>query len=518
MQYDEAMNYLQELTKFGFNFGLERIEELLRRLGDPQRQLRVIHTGGTNGKGSVTAMVAAMLEKAGYRAGTFTSPHLHAYTERYRINGVEISRERVAELITELQPHLEAMVAEGFEQPTEFEVSTAAAFLYFFEEKVDFLVLEVGLGGAIDSTNVVEKPLVTVITNVAMDHMDYLGHTIREIAGVKAGIAKAGVPMVTAAQGEAWPVIRQACRGKDAPLVRVIEAQADAADYAGPPDETGLPDARTAPPGGSTNAPACPLSSPGRPDAAAVRPAPPDDGALKPAGQIDGRACAADDERPSGNAAGSPPPRVVTWRQGEGGFDLHGQYLAMTGLSGRRRELFIPLLGRHQLANAATAVAVVELLREQGWPVSEQAVASGLAATRWPARLEIVREEPLVLIDGAHNFDGAKSLRRALDDYFPGREVVLVLGMLGDKERARVVAELATRARAVVVTRPNSPRAGDWQRLAGEARRYVDEVYTIEEIPAAVRRGVALARPGEVVCITGSLYMVAEAREQFKSD
>ncbi|WP_242868803.1 bifunctional folylpolyglutamate synthase/dihydrofolate synthase [Desulfotomaculum copahuensis] len=509
MQYDEAMNYLQELTKFGFNFGLGRVEELLRRLGDPQRRLRVIHTGGTNGKGSVTAMVAAMLEKAGYTAGTFTSPHLHSYTERYRINGVAIGRERVAELITQLRPHLEAMVAEGFEQPTEFEVSTAAAFLYFWEEKVDFLVLEVGLGGAIDSTNVVEKPLVTVITNVAMDHMDYLGHTIREIAGVKAGIAKAGVPMVTAAQGEAWHVIRQACREKGAPLVRVLEAHEGVADYAAPPDETIFPDGGPAPSGGSTNAPACSMLSTGGPDSAAVRPAPPD------AGEIDGRASADGDERPSGNAAGSPPPRVVTWRQGEGGFDLRGQYLSLDGLTGQHRELYIPLLGRHQLANAATAVAVVELLREQGWPVSEQAIASGLAATRWPARLEIVREEPLVLIDGAHNYDGARSLRRALDDYFPGRGVVLVLGMLGDKERARVVSELAPRARAVVVTRPNNPRAGDWQRLAGEARRYVHEVYTVEEIPAAVRQGMALVRPGEVVCITGSLYMVAEAREQF---
>jgi len=468
LHYDEAMLYLRELTKFGFNFGLGRIKELLRRLGDPQRHLRVIHIGGTNGKGSVTAMTASMLEKAGYTVGTFTSPHLHSYTERYRINGVKISRERVAALIGALAPHLQAMVADGFEQPTEFEVSTAAAFLYFHQEKVDFLVLEVGLGGAIDSTNVVEAPLVTVITNVAMDHMDYLGHSIPEIAAVKAGIVKAGVPLVTAAEGEAWPVIAETCRRMKAPVVRVRE-------------ETPA-DGRTVR-FGEGGAPAF---------------------AEAPAGETS--------SPPGAHAAAGW--RTVTWRQGNGGFALSGQYLTVHGLRGRR-DLFLPLLGRHQLANAAAAVAVIELLIEQGFQIPDRAVTEGLAAARWPARLEIVREKPLVVIDGAHNYDGAQSLRRALDDYFPGRGVVLLLGMLGDKERARVVAELAPRARAVVVTRPNSPRAGDWRSLADEARRYVAEVRTVEEIPAAVQCALALTGADEVLLITGSLYMVAEAREQF---
>ncbi|MHB8985916.1 MAG: bifunctional folylpolyglutamate synthase/dihydrofolate synthase, partial [Eubacteriales bacterium] len=167
MDFHEAMEYLANLTKFGFNFGLGRIEELLGRLGNPHHKLRVIHVGGTNGKGSTVAMIARVLQKAGYRTGSFTSPHLHSYTERYRIDGREIPPGKVAELITELRPHLEAMVKEGFEHPTEFEVGTALAFLYFNREEVDYLVLEVGLGGAIDSTNVI-TPLVSVITNVAM--------------------------------------------------------------------------------------------------------------------------------------------------------------------------------------------------------------------------------------------------------------------------------------------------------------------------------------------------------------
>ncbi|MCL6448022.1 MAG: bifunctional folylpolyglutamate synthase/dihydrofolate synthase [Armatimonadetes bacterium] len=437
MEYEEAMEYLQNLTKFGFNFGLGRIRELLRRLGNPHLSLRVIHIGGTNGKGSTLAMVASILRAAGYKTGTFTSPHLHSYTERYIINGRPISRRRVAQLITGLRPHLDGMVAEGFEHPTEFEVGTALAFQYFFEEQVDFLVLEVGLGGAIDSTNVVERPLVSVITNVAMDHMDYLGRTVREIAAVKAGIIKGGVPVITAADDpEALAVIGEVAREKQAPFIGVLDA---------------------------------------------------------------------------GQKTVFPFDRQVRYQLND--FSLAGQHLTVRSRQGSYENLFLPLPGRHQLANAATAVAVTEVLIEKGYGISREAVYRGMANTFWPARLEIFPGEPLVVIDGAHNYAGAKSLRRAWDDYFPGRGIILVLGMLGDKERARVVQELAPRARAVVVTKPASPRAQDWQSMAAEARRHVREVYAIEAIREAVVKALRIARREEVVCITGSLYMVAEARE-----
>jgi len=425
LRYQEAMEYLQNLTKFGMNFGLGRITELLRRLGNPHRQLKTIHIGGTNGKGSTTAMVAGVLHSAGYRAGTFTSPHLHSYTERYRINGREIERDRVAELITRLRPHLEAMVREGFEHPTEFEVSTAMAFCYFLDEKVDYLVLEVGLGGAIDSTNVVD-PLLSVITNVAMDHMDYLGSTLVEIARVKAGIIKPGGPVVTAAANlEALEVIKETCRAKGCPLVQV--------------------------------------------------------------------------------------GRDVRWACGE--HSLRGQFFDYCGLDRKLSQLWIPLIGRHQVSNAATALAALEVLSSWGVHLPESALREGLRNTVWPARLELIGDSPPVLLDGAHNYDGARSLRQALDEYFPDYNVIMVLGMLGDKERARVVAELVPRSRHVVITRPNSPRAGDWRQMAGEACRYVDRVDTVENIEKAVLAGMQLAREGDLVCVTGSLYMVAEARE-----
>ncbi len=427
MQYSDAMEYLRNLTKFGMNFGLGRITELLRRLGDPHRKIKVIHVGGTNGKGSTTAMMASILRAAGYRVGTFTSPHLHSYTERYRINGRQVEPERVAALITMLRPHLDCMVREGFEHPTEFEVSTAMAFVYFLEESVDYLVLEVGLGGSIDSTNVV-TPLVSVITNVAMDHMDYLGHTLQDIARVKAGIIKPGVPVVTATSApEALDIIKATCREKKCSLYEV---------------------------------------------------------------GVD-----------------------VKWTPVE--HSLKGQYFDYTGLDRQVSGLFIPLIGGHQLVNACTAIVTLEALQRNGYvsKVDERAVRRGLSATDWPARLELIGDDPPVLIDGAHNYDGACSLRCALDEYFPNRGVIMVLGMLGDKERAKVVAELAPRAKCVIVTKPNSPRAGDWEQMAEEARRFTPRVDIIEDIGEAVRSGIALARPGDLVCITGSLYMVADARE-----
>lgn len=426
MKYREAMEYMQNLTKFGYNFGLGRITELLRRFDNPHLKLRVVHVGGTNGKGSTSAMIYSILRESGYRVGLYTSPHLHSYTERFCINRSRIPEETVADLIAELRPQLDDMVKNGFEHPTEFEVGTALAFIYFYREKVDFLVLEVGMGGAIDSTNVV-VPSLAVITNVAMDHMEYLGNTVREIASVKAGIIKKGIPLVTAAGGEALEVILERSGELGAPVITV--------------------------------------------------------------------------------------GRDVRWREVNHGLD--GQRLDIYGLKGEYKNIFIPLLGRHQQVNAATAVAAVEVLQDKNLVRPGCSIEEGLARTVWPARLETVRLNPTVVIDAAHNYDGAVSLRRAISEYFPGRRTVLVLGMLGDKERSKVVAELAPLAAAVVVTRPNSPRAGDWQLLADEARKYVDRVEAVEVIADAVRAGMDAAGPDDLVVITGSFYMVAEAREMF---
>lgn len=427
MNFEEATEFLRNLTKFGFNFGLGRIEELLKRLGSPHQKLQVIHISGTNGKGSTLTMTAGILQAKGYKVGTFTSPHLHSYCERYKINGTDISRERIAELLTRLRPHLEKMVAEGFEHPTEFEVSTALGFVHFYEEKVDFLVLEVGLGGAIDSTNVV-TPLVSVITNVAMDHMDYLGNTITEIATVKAGIIKPGMPVVTAAdEPDAIKVIRETSQNNKCRLVEV--------------------------------------------------------------------------------------GRDVIWKIVRS--SVEGQEFDLRTVQNSYKGLLIRLIGHHQIVNAATAVAAVEALAEHGYFFEDEIIRAGLAKAVWPARLELVRADPRVLLDGAHNLHGSIALKKALTEVFSYRNLILVFGMLGDKEREKVVAQLAPLAKAVVITKPNSPRAGDWQKIADEVRKFAGEVYLIEDIHSAVQKGMSLAGPEDLVCVTGSLYMVAEAREMF---
>ncbi|MBC7104843.1 MAG: bifunctional folylpolyglutamate synthase/dihydrofolate synthase, partial [Firmicutes bacterium] len=357
----------------------------------------------------------------------FTSPHLSSYAERYVTDGEPIAEGRLAEWIWALRPVLEAMVRDGWEHPTEFEVCTAIAFCHFLEQGVDFLVLEVGLGGAIDSTNVV-RPLVTVITNVSRDHMEQLGRSVVEIARVKAGIIKEGVPVVTGAHGAALEVIAEAAREKAAPLYLV--------------------------------------------------------------------------------------GRDVTWRPVS--HSLEGQVFDLTGLLGRYEGLRLPLIGRHQMANAACAVAAVELLARAGQAaVTERVVREGLARTSWPGRLEVVSRRPLVLLDGAHNHDGVRCLRQALTDYLPDRDVILVIGMLGDKEREKVAEELAPAARAVVVTRPNSPRAGAWADLADAVRPHCAAVEVVEDPWQAVCRAMEMAGPRDAVVVTGSLYTVGEVRERF---
>lgn len=424
MNYQEAMEYLEQLTKFGWNPGLSRIEKLMELLGNPERDYKVIHIGGTNGKGSTSKMIASILQQAGQKVGLFTSPHLHSYTERIQINGRLIPKERVAQLLTALKPLLDGMVEQGYEHPTEFEVSTALALLYFSQEKVDFAVMEVGMGGIIDSTNVVQ-PLVAVITNVGMDHMDYLGNTIEEIARVKAGIIKPGCRVVTAAdRPEALEIIKNTCREKGVELTIVGQDVLYEVDK----------------------------------------------------------------------------------------LQENGTLFSVQGLKGSYRELFTPLAGVHQAVNGATAVAAIEALSFFGIEISPEAIRKGLAAARWPGRLEILAENPTVLIDAAHNVDGAKTLRQALENVFHYRHLVFVLGMLADKEREKVLALLGPLADKIVVTKPNSPRAGRWQEMADMARKYTDKVYMIEDIQQAVEKGLSWAEPEDLLCITGSFYMVAEAR------
>lgn len=427
MEYQEALVKLHQLTRMGISPGLERIEELTRRLGFPQSQLPCcIHISGTNGKGSVAAMLDAILRQEGRKTALFTSPHLQCHTERYRIDGRPITEERFAMLFGRVYQQIEDMVAEGLASPTEFEAVTALALLWFAEENVDCAVIEVGLGGLTDSTNVVEADL-AIITNVGMDHMDFLGDTIAEIASYKAGIIKEKSLVVTAASGEALPVIEAKATSLKRPLYRQGQ-------------EFSFFDTK--------------LSQQGT---------------------------------------------TLSVRTGKDYY----------------RHLQLPLLGRHQLSNAAVAVQAAELLG-----VSESSIRAGLATVRWPARLEFLAERtPQILLDGAHNCQGMEALSTALTDLWPERRIVCLLGMLSDKERQKSLQLLLPHLSRVVVTRPPYlSRSEDWYLLADMCRAAGKEAVAIEDNRAALDCALQIAQDDDLLLVCGSLYMVAEIRKYLEEE
>lgn len=424
MEYTEAVNFLKKLTKFGINLGLDRINQLLFLLGDPQRKLNIVHVGGTNGKGSTCAMICGILEHSSYKTGLFTSPHLHSYRERFRINGLPVAEERLTNLIAQIRPLLGEMLAEGFEHPTEFEVNTAIAFKYFYEEGVDIAVIEVGLGGSIDSTNVV-CPLVSVITNVNRDHMDYLGNTISDIALVKAGIIKENSAVITGEEeNTALEVIENVCREKNAPLYRV------------------------------------------------------------------GREISYD---------------IINTGVSGAEFNYSGRKIF--------KNLKIELLGAHQVRNAAMSVAVIEILESHGFIVDKNSIRRGLKEVKWPARLELLRVDGVdVLLDVAHNVSGIEGLRNFVEKYLTYNKLILVMGLLQDKERKQIIEKIAPSADIFIATKPMSSRAGSWEEVAEFAKKYCKEVYLESNIINAVKEAFLKASYNDLICITGSFYMVCDAR------
>ncbi len=401
----------------------------MRRLGNPERApYRIIHVTGTNGKGSVCAMIDACLRQAGYRVGLYMSPYIEEFTERIQVNRVPIAPEALAALVGEVRPHVAAMVDEGLESPTEFEVTTGAAFLYYARQNLDWLVLEVGLGGRFDATNIVKEPVVSVITNVSLDHTSILGETVEKIARDKAGIIKSGVPCVTGVTG-AGPLamIRAEAERQEAPLYRVLPA----------------------------------------------------------------------------------------WQAA--GHDLTGQVFNLVTRKREYHGLRLGLLGRHQLANAACAVTALEAA--ESWslrPIPPDAIRSGLAVAQWPGRLEVLHGAtgpgPVVAIDGAHNAAGAEVLSEAVADYFEGRRVILVAGMLGDKDIDAVLTHVVPLASVVIATTPNSPRALAAAALGQRVRALGATPQIVPEVEPALDLALSLAGPEDAVLVAGSLYLAGPAR------
>ena len=415
MDYRQALEYIDGVSWLGSRPGLERVTALLEKLGDPQNALKFVHIAGTNGKGSCAAMTASVLRAAGYKTGLFTSPYLFRFNERMQINGEPIGDETLAELVTEIRPLADAME----DHPTEFELMTAVALLWYLREKCDIVVLEVGLGGRLDATNVIPAPEAAVIMNIGLDHTAILGDTEEKIAAEKAGIIKPGCAVALYQQAESvQAVVRTKCEAEG--------AQLHIADF----------------------------------------------------GQI--------------------LPE----------FDsLEGQVFTYKG-----EPYAIPLLGAHQLRNAAVVLEVVEILRARGWKLPQDAVEHGLYAVSWPARFELVREEPPFVVDGGHNPQCARTVADSLRRYFPGQKHVLLVGVLADKDYASLFEILNEAADEYVCVTPNSPRALPAQELADFLRRFGKPVTVCEDIPAGVEAASAAAGEDGVACAVGSLYMAGEVR------
>ncbi len=408
--------YLAGLNIDVMRFGLETIAELLFRLGNPQNDYKTILIAGTNGKGSTATMTASILVSAGYKVGLYTSPHLVDVRERIVVNGKKIVRKDFDQIIADIK--------EKIKKPlTYFELLTAAAFVYFQRQKVDIAVLEVGLGGRLDATNVC-RPLVSIITNIAFDHMAYLGNTLESIAREKAGIIKQnGICLTAAKQKNVLEVLKNICAERKAKLYRL----------------------------------------------------------------------------------GSD---IKIVKQKKSSFTYHGLYRKLSSLT-------ISLQGEHQLANAALAVATVELIDKNGLKIENGAIRTGLKKTCLDARLEVLQKEPIFLLDGAHNPAGISVLCRALKNDFSYKRLILIFSSLIDKDYSQMLKKIAPLAYKIIITKLKTPRAELSDNMLKILEKIEYKAIVTQNVGQAIQKAQALAEKKDLICATGSLYLAGEVKQKF---
>ena len=453
MRHDEAVRHLMALggelaaprqPAPVAKFDLSNIATLANALGAPHRAVPCAHIAGTNGKGSTAAFLASILQQAGLKTGLYTSPHLERINERIRLNGQEISDEDFAATFSRAKFTIEALLASGAlkAHPTFFEFITAMAFDYFLRQSCGFAVYEVGLGGRLDSTNIV-TPEVCIITQIDFDHENYLGHSIEAIAAEKAGIIKPGIPVVcTAERPEACSVVEKRAAELGAPVIFLRDAQ----------------------------------------------------------------------QLRNGIRADFSTPRAA------GALAGTADLASTIGLDGPRRfDLNVPLPGKFQVRNALAALAAARVLAQRGFPITEAAIASGIAQTRWPGRLEKLQERPLVYLDGTHNPAGARELVAFWRENLEEKEIFLVYGAVRDKAVDEVAGLLFPHAASVILTAPRTTRAISAETLAQITAHHAAHVEVLPEPEAALEHAIACAAPEGVVFLTGSLYLVGDLRRYWKS-
>ncbi len=434
--YDAALRYLfaqtdyERMLRVRYNsdtFSLVRMRSLLKRLGDPHKKLRSVHIAGTKGKGSTATMLSAMLHSCGHKVGLYTSPHLMDIRERIQINGELITRAALTRYINKVAPHVKQM---GDDKPTFFEIFTAIAFMYFVDEEIDVAVLETGLGGRLDSTNVV-KPMVVGFTNISLDHIHQLGDTVEAIAGEKAGILKRGVPAVSVRQvPAAEAVLVKAAKKVDTPLL-ITGKNIDFSYRFESSRETG------------------------------------------------------------------PQTRVC-----------------LTTSRSKFEHLPVPLMGEHQALNCGLALALLDQLKDHGFDIDDAAAIEGLSRVSLPGRMELIRENPRILVDGAHNGASMEALMRSVGQYIHYDSMVVIFGCAGDKEIPGMLGQLMRGADKVIFTASDNPRAADPADLA---QRYEERSGKPAQIAPTLAEAVRIANNavtrGDIICITGSFYLVGEAKK-----
>lgn len=439
MNYEETMSYITNTAKFGTNFGLGRTEKILELLGNPHKKIKSIHIAGTNGKGSTTAMITKALINAGFKVGMYTSPYLEVFEERIQINGANISKENLSEAVTEVSKAVTKVIELGYEHPTEFEIITCTMFHYFDKNNVDFAVVEVGLGGRLDSTNVMKAfsmeedagVMASVIASISHDHTQILGDTLEKIAHEKAGIIKNGVPVIMYPQKkEAEEVIEKVCIERGCKLIKVLN---DSAEYI-------------------------------------------------EADKIDKNS--------------TSYTQRIKIKTDENIYDVQ-----------------LSLLGKHQALNCATAVYTVEELMKQGVKINKEDILNALKEVKWIGRLEVMKNKPLVVIDGAHNIDGITKLKGNVEQYFKYNKMILILGILADKEVEKMVETIVPLADKVIAVTPNSYRAENAIELKNVIQRYNTKCEAIDSYKDAYELAFSYCEEDDILIVSGSLYMIGDMRK-----
>ena len=513
----DAIEYINTPRWLTSRLGLERIRELLDRLGRPQDRLKFVHVAGTNGKGSTCAFTASILAEAGFKTGLFTSPYVETFHERIRVSGCNISDEDLTAATLRVRECAEAMEAEGGEHPTEFELMTAVALVHFAHVGCDIVVLEVGLGGRLDSTNVIAAPEVAAIVSIALDHTNLLGNTLAEIAHEKAGIVKEGSTVVSWPQEpSAMEVVEGAARRAGDTLIVPDFSMLSVGKVVGATCRTALEHEGHTPCSDSPRF-AAELRAEHAPRAQELR-----------AGAEGGSTCEAGDSSREAPCSDSPRLRAqdclsMTYAH-RTPMPQVDSAVPMRRFFYRGCEYATRLLGSYQPSNAAMAIEIAGALRERGWEIPDEAIARGIAETRWPARFEVLDQPagmPTVVIDGGHNPQGAGVLADSLRDVFPGKRPVFLVGILADKDYRSMLRAVAPLASAFVCVTPPNPRALDAADLAEAIRETCDELgvsATVEvagDFDDAVSAARKIAGSEGLICAFGSLYSIADVKAAF---